>query len=98
MQTHPRNDLAQQLSVDFMPDSAFQSFENLKKYLVENNKAMGKLVIKCKVCECNTRAKVVTKNLFGSKLIAEAEDADASSHREKKILCTNCEEKLSAIR
>ena len=83
--------------LDSIPDEAFKNLESLKKHIKENVNTLGKLVIKCKICECNTRAKVIMENHFVS-ISASTLSENAIDKVVDVKLCTNCEEALHAIR
>ena len=72
--------------------------ESLKKYLQTNQEKFGRLVIKCEVCECNTRAKVIVRNNFISLAAEKSPDEKTANQKADVKLCTNCEDSLHAIR
>ncbi|XP_076804243.1 transcription intermediary factor 1-alpha-like isoform X1 [Clavelina lepadiformis] len=91
-------EIPEDLGLSSLPESAFQSLTTLKHFIAENNDTLGKMVVKCQICECNTRAKVIARNYFSS-FQAKTEEVPATTETSAdEKFCTSCEEKSLAVR
>uniref|UniRef100_H2YZJ0 B box-type domain-containing protein n=1 Tax=Ciona savignyi TaxID=51511 RepID=H2YZJ0_CIOSA len=73
-----------------IPEEAFNSLDDLLKYMEMNQTSLSKLIVTCPSCSCNSQARVVTRNGF---IFNDKQESKTATR-----FCTNCEESAVAVR